>query len=245
MNSNTTHTQNYDVNKAVWLYHQEEIKASLYDKCSNDEDLKVNIEKLNKFLLDIVWNDGKLNVKYTRNNDYGRWFSNGIQGISRKVRGFLLHDKGILDIDMKNAHPVILNYLKKINHINVSTPYLDEYVNNRDEVFKTHFKGDKENGKKQVLIATNCDECKSSNVWLNKYFKDVCDIRDGLKKVKDYKVILKNSEKKKNKDGSFMNHILCMWEENILNEAILYLQERKYKPFSYMMDRVMMYERDG
>ena len=113
MNSNTTHTQNYDVKKAVWLYHQEEIKASLYDKCSNDDDLKVNIEKLNKFLLDIVWNDGKLNVKYTRNNDYGRWFSNGIQGISRKVRGFLLHDKGILDIDMKNAHPVILRYFKK------------------------------------------------------------------------------------------------------------------------------------
>ena len=90
MNSNTIHTQNYDANKAVWLYRQEEIKASLYDKCSNDEDLKVNIEKLNKFLLDIVWNDGKLNVKYTRNNDYRRWFSNGIQGISKSQRIFAI-----------------------------------------------------------------------------------------------------------------------------------------------------------
>ena len=33
-----------------------------------------------------------------------------------------------------------------------------------------------------ILIATNSDECKSSNVWLNKYFKDVCDIRDGIKR---------------------------------------------------------------
>jgi len=72
MNLNTIHTQNYDVNKAVWLYHQEEIKTALYDKCSNDKDLKVNIEKLNKFLPDIVWNDGKLNVKYSRSNGYGR-----------------------------------------------------------------------------------------------------------------------------------------------------------------------------
>ena len=60
MNEKITHLQKYDINKAVWLYHNDEVKTSLYDKCIDKEDLRVNINRLNQFLLNIVWNDGIL-----------------------------------------------------------------------------------------------------------------------------------------------------------------------------------------
>ena len=243
MDTNTIHKQHYDVNKAVWLYHQDDIKRQLYDKCKNEKELEINIEKLNKFLLNIVWNDGLLKVNYQRNNSYGRWFSNGIQGISRKVRGFLLHNKDVIDIDMKNAHPVLLRHLKKVYNININTPFLDEYIFNREQVFKNHFNNKKEYGKNCILVATNCDELNTNNNWLNSYFRDVCLIRDKLKNVNDLKELKKNIQKKKNQDGSFMNHILCKWEEIIINDVITFFQEKDYSMFSYMMDGIMIYSK--
>lgn len=243
MNKHTTHKQIYDISKAAWLYHNNQIKPTLFHADSTQDNIQSWIKILDDFLLNVVWNNGAINVNYYRSNDYGRWFSNGIQTIPRSVRGFLLHDKPIIDIDMVNAHPVILRYLKKEYKIDINTPYLDEYVFNREMVFKLYFNNSKEFGKKQILVATNTDNIKTSNIWLKSYFDDVCKIRDGLKKVPDLKPILKRSMSKKNKDGSFMNHVLCKWEEIIINDVIKFFQDRKYNMFSYMMDGIMMYSK--
>lgn len=246
MNEFIQHNQIYDVKKAVWLYNQDSIKESLCDKCSNANDVKKEIAKLNKFLLNIVWNDGSIDVTYRRRLNYGRFFSNGIQTISRTVREFLLHDKDVLDIDMKNCHPSILRYIVKFYKLGIETPYVDEYVDHRDKIIETQFKHkSKEEAKHEILVATNCDELETQNLWLKAYRADVCNIRQKLKGLEVLKPLWKNCQNKKNKDGSFLNHVLCKWEEIIISDVIKFLVKNNYKIFSYMFDGVMVYKQSN
>ena len=77
----------------------------------------------------------------------GRLYSgSSIQGLSSKIRGFLFGDI-TTDIDMKNAHPTILQYLCNLNDI--KCPNLTYYIEHRDELlieygadFKTELQSD-------------------------------------------------------------------------------------------------------
>ena len=66
----------------------------------------------------------------------GRYFCNssiGIQSLPRKIRHTLC--KGLyIDLDFKNAHPTILKQL--CDYYKIKTPYLDKYINNRDEILQ-------------------------------------------------------------------------------------------------------------
>ena len=80
---------------------------------------------------------GKIPVKYnkTRNNKYGR--SNpsralGLHNIRREIRHTLCVDS-MVDIDVVNCHPEMLNQLCEAENIEHS--YLDKYVKNRDDYF--------------------------------------------------------------------------------------------------------------
>ena len=65
----------------------------------------------------------------------GRLFCGGsIQGLACEYRSCLLRDN-TTDIDMKNAHPVILKYI--CNKHNIPCPQLDYYVSHRDEILET------------------------------------------------------------------------------------------------------------
>ena len=55
---------------------------------------------------------------------------NSIQGLQSKFRGFLMSHT--TDIDMKNAHPVILKYVCSLHKI--QCPNLDHYIANRDTI---------------------------------------------------------------------------------------------------------------
>ena len=79
--------------------------------------------------------NGKLNVCYKQNDSLGRFYAVGalsMQGLPREIR----HTIGTeyTDIDMKNAHPVILLHLCGLR--NILTPNLKRYVKKRDEMTK-------------------------------------------------------------------------------------------------------------
>ena len=57
----------------------------------------------------------------------------GFNNLRREIRHTIARDKYI-DIDMVNAHPVILSQLCKAN--NIECPYLTEYVANREKIFE-------------------------------------------------------------------------------------------------------------
>ena len=110
------------------------------------------IKRLYKFTGDNNWSES--------GDGTGRLFAvgNGIQGLPKKIRGFLL-DGITSDIDMVNAHPVILRYLCRIH--NLPHKELDFYIENRDDILSRF--PDRDTAKTLFLKTTN-DDTLNKNV---------------------------------------------------------------------------------
>jgi putative DNA primase/helicase len=210
----------------------------------NDDDRKQNYNYLMSYCNGLIKAKGEMKRAYTFTNTTplevgGRLYCGlSIQGISSKIRGFLL-DGYTTDIDMKNAHPVILHYICKLQ--NISCPNLEYYINNRDEIlarFDT-------TGKTDFLKAVNSD--KSNKKITDKFFKDFdkeCkEIQKEVTKNKEYKHIVETVPVTRHYNwlGSAINRILCVYENKILQEIINYLIRKEIEICSLMFDGLMVY----
>lgn len=177
----------------------------------------------------------------TPNEVGGRLFCGGsVQGLPKDLRGAIM--KHTTDIDMKNAHPMILRYLCRINNINC--PNLSYFCENRDDIFKG-ISDDKEYCKKIFLKAVNSD--KLNRTERNKLFKDFdkeCkSIQQILCNVKEYKHIVDcvPAGKLYNWYGSAINRILCSYENKILQEIINVINRKGIEIAVLMFDGLMVY----
>lgn len=162
--------------------------------------------------------DGIATVSYKQNEGYGRFFAQGslsLQSFPREIRHTIAGEY-YSDIDIVNAHPVILEYLCKGK---VDTLNLSEYNNNRDNVLKKISKN-RETGKKVILSMLNGGEAE-----YQKYKDKVPMLRELKKEIKYiYKVLCVGERWNKhlqtysgnNSKGSFVNKILCDFENSIL-----------------------------
>lgn len=184
------------------------------------DDYKSSKTHLQKYL-DKSYN-GKINVKYKQANYGGRFNaikSLSLQNLKRCIRHTISKDY-YNDIDIVNAHPIILLYLCKQNGFDC--PNLEQYVNNREELLKQTGL-DRDTAKEQYLVLTNSDEdyfeCKSLHQMNYKIemrkihnlfvLKDL----DTFNKLRDERV--KNG-KHGNHKASYVNRLLCDMENNIL-----------------------------
>jgi hypothetical protein len=184
------------------------------------DDYKSSKTHLQKYL-DNSYN-GKINVKY-RQADYGGRFNSikslSLQNLKRCIRHTISKDY-YNDIDIVNAHPIILLYLCKENGFDC--PNLEQYVNNREDILKQTGL-DRDTAKEQYLVLTNSDEdyfeCKTlhqanykiemrrlHNLFVN---KDILTFN----KLQEERI--KNG-KKGNHKASYVNRLLCDMENNIL-----------------------------
>lgn len=224
-----------------------------YDKSSskNEEERKQNFDKLQRFTDNFIKANGEIKrlYKFTGANNWGenssgngRLFADGcgIQGLSKKIRGFLL-DGISTDIDMVNAHPVILRYLCRKH--NLKHENLDFYIENRDSVLNQF--SDRETGKILFLKATNDDKLnkKETNSIFKAYDKEMKETQQTLTKLTCYETIVKDvpTNKLYNWYGSAMNRILCYYENNILQIIISVLNKKNIEICSPMFDGVMYY----
>lgn len=160
----------------------------------------------------------------------GRWyavFDPSLQGLKKEIRAAIASEFYV-DIDMKNAHPVILSHICKQE--NIPCPKLDLYIQKRDIILK----------------AMKLERAKAKQIWLslmNGGLKDYRENRDKLspkvvklldnfktEAVRIHNILAeKYNEKyeqevaqreKENKDynhkASFMNKLLCEIENKIL-----------------------------
>ena len=218
---------------------------------SNDEDRKIQFDILKKFCDNAIKANGEIKrlYKFTGNNTWGpggegcgRLFSAGlgIQGMPKAIRGFLLN--GITsDIDMANAHPVILRYLCRKHEI----PHekLDMYIEKRDEILAQF--PDRDSGKTLFLKATNHDKInkKEKNVIFREYDKEMKEIQKILTKLTSYKDIVKDVPENRlyNWNGSAMNRIMCFYENKILQVIIEKLNAKGIEICAPMFDGCMPY----
>lgn len=224
-----------------------------YDKSSskNENERKENWNKMRNYCENIIKANGTIKrlYKYTGDKSWnsdstgsGRLFAvnGGVQGLSKIIRGFLL-DGITFDIDMVNAHPVILRYL--CNKHNIECEQLNYYIENRDEVLQQF--ENREIGKTLFLKATNNDKInkKERNLVFKAYDKEMKLIQKSLTQLTCYKTIVADvpSNKLYNWNGSAMNRILCFYENNILQVIIEELNKLNYEICAPMFDGCMPY----
>jgi hypothetical protein len=224
-----------------------------YDKSSskNDDERKKNYEKMRKFCENSIKANGEIKrlYKFTGNHNWGedaegagRLFANGngIQGLPKKLRGFLL-DGITTDIDMVNAHPTILRYLCRKH--NISHPELNMYIEKRDEVLSKF--GDRETGKTLFLKALNDEKInkKEKNEIFKAFDKEMKVIQKILTKLTCYENIVADVPENKlyNWYGSAINRIMCFFENKILQIILSELNKMNIEICAPMFDGCMIY----
>ena len=172
----------------------------------------------------------------------GRLFSGGsLQGVPSTIRGLLLSESGT-DLDMCNAHPVILRYICKLHSI--ECPYLEYYINHRDECLGKF--ASRETGKDAYLKATNNDKINRTKALpkeFKNYDKEMKNIQRKLAGIEKYTDLVATVpvDKAYNKIGSAINRILCYYENIILQHAIHVVNRKGIEVAILMFDGLMLY----
>jgi hypothetical protein len=217
---------------------------TLTPSCKNDNERKIKFDMMKSYCQTNIKTRGETKriYSYTQTTPLevgGRLYcGNSIQGLQKDFRGLLLRNI-TTDIDMKNAHPVILKYICKLNEI--PCPNLSWYVDNREKVLEEF--GD--DGKTAFLKAVNDDKLnkKIENKFFKDFDKECKKIQKQIYELDCYKHIVDSvpSVKQYNWLGSALNRILCVHENKILQEVISICNKNRIEICSLMFDGLMMY----
>jgi hypothetical protein len=186
------------------------------------------VEILKKYFKRATFHDGMVPVSYYQIDGDGRRFSHEISltNLSRPIRHTIA--KGMIDIDIKNAHPCILLWLCQKEGIECS--YIKQYVENREPMLQELMVGrtlSRDGAKKMLLKAINRDDGRFQQTetdpeWLYDYHQQCKKIAETLSKLyPQYMVQAEKSKKRKDQEpwnmkGSAMNRLLCHHENELL-----------------------------
>ena len=133
----------------------------LYEICDKEKlkyilennDFNEEVNNLARNYYDSLDNDGCKKIIYKQTADKNRYYgdSSCLTYLKKEIRNSIM-SKNVKDIDMVNAHPVILNYLCKKN--NVDCNILKNYIENR-ELILTSFGEDRKIIKELFLSILN------------------------------------------------------------------------------------------
>lgn len=229
---------------AKWLLTQSKTSLSpiLKRKSEDPTTIDEKYNKLTNYLKSVVKCNGVCSMLYsysaTSNNELcGRLYSPfSIQSIQREFRGVLMSHT--TDIDMCNAHPVILRYV--CNKHNISCPQLEYYINHRDEILAKFSDRDKA----KTLFLTSINDSKYSKTERNpdykRFDKEMKDIQAVLYDMPEYKNILDNITVGNNKPGKLISRIMCKYENEILQHAIEFINSKNIPIMALMFDGLMI-----
>lgn len=175
--------------------------------------------------------DGKIKVSYHQphHRNFGRFYAdNGIslQSLCREIRHTIaaeFYD----DIDMVNAHPVILYQLCQKHDIECEK--LRDYVENREEriaeVIEKNPQLDRDSVKQMFLSILNrgnkaYDEIKNKPQFLKRFKSEINDIQGDLSEKYPTEYEFRKKTKPENPLGSTMNALLCENENQILQRVV-------------------------
>lgn len=217
----------------------------LVGKENKQDDLRVHHSMMVEFCNDLIKANGEIKRLYTYPNSRikGRLFSGkSIQSLQGVIRGFL--SQHTTDIDMCNAHPRILKYICDLNGIRC--PHLTYYVENRDELLNDF--PSREEGKNAFLVCINSDKKFKRNNKIDGILNDCLSQFDSEMKFIQNKIFelnqfeyIKNGLTLVNAKGSFINKVMCVYENSILQVMYEYLTSKDYKIFALMFDGLMVY----
>lgn len=209
--------ENIDVDKLNFIIENPELFNEKFDKKDWDEGYDPFVIA-KKYLEKSV--NGKVKVSYYQKRNVGRFFAKNslsMQSLSKEIRHTI--QKGYVDVDVVNAHPVFLNHL--CDYHKIPNERLKYYIENRDEILN-----EIEDGKRIFLSLLNggnkaYKECKNKTPFLREFKEEVELIHKKL--TRQYKEEYKELKKRKKEEGkthntrgSFVNILLCSLENMIL-----------------------------
>lgn len=166
--------------------------------------------------------DGVVKVTYKQKGNNGRYFADkslSLQCIKREIRQTICHEY-YDDIDVVNAHPVILLYLCK--KIKLKVPFLTTYIESRDKTLEDTGL-DRDQAKKLYLIMINASDIdiKCSNDHMRGFKSEMKNIHNTfykLNKIQADAFIMKRrkSGKSQNMKAAYLNSLMCEMENKIL-----------------------------
>lgn len=232
---------------SYWLMSQPKpFLVEILKRRKGKDTVEGKYNRLMNFLKDVVKGNGTVVRTYTYSfttvPDWGgRLYSGtGIQGQPREIRGLLMRDT--TDIDMKNAHPVILKYL--CHHNEILCPNLDGYVRNREQILSSF--PNRDTAKELFLTAMNDNKLyrrEHTNKTFKRFDEEMKDIQTAFYNMEKYVDIRKSipADKAQNPQGSMLNRILCSWENEILQIALDVAKNADLEIAVPMFDGFMVY----
>ena len=207
-------------------------------------DAKKEYTKIKNYLDTKAKDNNITRYNHIKGRKDGRLFGDGetIQTLPKNIRGFIC--EGITtDLDMDNCHPSIL--LRLCKEYNIECPNLNLYYNERKEKLKNIMEDDNvdyETAKLKVLVATNSNkkintDCK----FLKNYCKEMLTIQKSFLDISDFDYVKDYAKKDSNFEGSFINHILCIKENEILQQIFKWCNLNDLEVHSLMFDGLMVY----
>ena len=231
--------------KSIFIHEMPFKEFKQYCKsCSNDDERKILFNKIKRICNENIINNGSVTREYKYSNSmehYGRLCSNGMQGVKKSFRGFLMSDT--TDIDMDNAHPVILSYICKKNEIDCT--HIDYYNNNQEEVLCSFPDKTRDEAKKHILKCINNDKHNKNDKheFYRKWDNETKKLQNSLGNIEEYKMIGKTvpDDRDYNIKGSTMSRILCTVEDKILQVVLKIIEKEKLETATLMYDGCMIY----
>ena len=216
--------ERFDQDKLNYIIeHEDECRTMMRSSCFDDDYNPFTI--IRKYLKKSK--DGQIHVKYRQNASAGRFHAIGslsLQSMAREFRHTIAGDF-YNDIDMKNAHPVILAFL--CEERGIKCKQLNRYNRDRDR-FLSEISEDRELAKVVVLSIINggksaLDEVRRGREddceFLDKFNEELKAIHKKFSKDPEFKTH-KNKRVEAgvefNHEASYMNTLLCDFENKIL-----------------------------
>lgn len=201
----------------------------------------------------------KVSYSFKRGISWGRMFSKKIslQGLCKAIR-HTISKEFYYDLDIVNAHPVIL--LKLCKSLGVKTPVLTDLVENRDsylaDLMET-YSIDRETAKAIPLAIINGGERSDKLAkeyqmappdWLISLQNEVQLIYQEYTKTEEGKTMrrramdMSKTKKWLNVEGSTVNYHLCKMENEILTVIVRKLWDMKFRVGVFCFDGCMIYK---
>ena len=249
--------EKYDLKVLKWIIEnfEEEVVPNLRDSVTEDEKYVKELLSKCKKIFSTVKKNGHLKVKYERSEGgggHGRMFAKGLGGLQnmpRELRHTLA--KGLYtDIDMVNAHPVLLYQLAEKNEI--PCKYLKKYITHRDECLQTIMSCNpgisREDAKEIILTMINSGSKRYNDLedkpdWLILFKDEIGNLLKQLAEKNKDIVEMRKKMKKGNLIGSVVNCILCDIEHECLMAAVYFFKRMKFNVDVWVFDGFMV-ERD-
>lgn len=200
-----------------------------------------NLQKKSQYVL-------KRDYKYVDGKTEGRLYVNdcGIQRIHHQIRGALM-DGNNLDLDMANAHPVILTKVICVKD-DIDTTSIDMYINNREAQLAelmNELTISRSEAKVLYLKSINKHErishYKKRKIKNKKFLEFDANAKKVQKALYDKYRLVKSGY---NKEGRTLNLLLCKYENIILQECMNEVQDMG-EIHVLMFDGFMMQPSDG